>query len=68
MAEEKESIMEEYGETDDYDLKLEEELKARRKIRKELAKHRRAINRCNVLLLFETIVLVFLIIALIIIW
>ncbi len=68
MAEENRRIMEENGETYDYDLKIEEELKARRRVRKELAKHRRAIDRCNVLLLFETIVLAFLIIALIIIW
>lgn len=68
MAEENGAIMEEYDEVDDYDLELEKELKARKKIRKDIARHRRAINRCNVLLLFETIVLVFLIIALIIIW
>ncbi len=68
MVKEQRKVMDESADAYDYDLRVEEELRARRKIRKELAVHRRAINRCNVLLLFETVVFVFLIVALIIIW
>ena len=48
-----------------YDEKLSNERNVRRKRREQLAKHRKVIASCNVLLVVEAIALVILIVALI---
>ena len=50
---------------DEFHQQLEEEFARKRKIRQLKAKHRKVITRCNILILFESITLVFLVIALI---
>ncbi|MGN0164967.1 MAG: hypothetical protein ACI39R_02190 [Lachnospiraceae bacterium] len=52
----------------DYDEKKSKELKERKKRREELARHRRVIAKCNLLLICEGVTLLVLIIALILNW
>ncbi len=52
---------------EDYDAKLQQEIEVRRMRRKQIAKHRVKITRCNYLILGEIITLVVLILALVII-
>ena len=49
----------------EYHRKLREERERKREIRRQKEQHRRVIVRCNILILCESVTLVFLIIALI---
>ena len=48
-----------------YEQKINNDKNARKKRREQLAKHRKVIASCNVLLIFEALALVIIIIALI---